>query len=137
MIGTGENKRSMVYAGNVVDAALKIVNNKDADDKNYLVTDGIDYSVIDLYKTIAKELGKRTSPFYIPMSIAGGIAWFGNIAGSILGKPVPFNSEVLEKLTGTLTFSSEKIRKEIGFQPKHNLYNTIAETIRWYKNIGS
>ena len=137
MIGTGENKRSMVNARNVVDAALEIVNNKDADGKIYLVTDGVDYSVIELYKTIAKELGRRISPFYIPMSVAKKIAWFGDIAGGILRKPVPFNSEVLEKLTGTLTFSFDKIRKEIGFQPKYNLYNTIPETIRWYKSVGS
>ena len=41
----------------------------------------------------------------------------GGIAGSIIGKQVPFNLNILEKLTGTYTFSSMKIQKELGFKP--------------------
>ena len=67
MIGRGANRRSMVYVGNVVDAAISVVNNSRADGSVYIVTDGIDYSLKDLYDTISKSLGKRPRSFFIPM----------------------------------------------------------------------
>ena len=67
------------------------------------------------------------------MGLARGFAVIGDIAGSMIGKQVPFNSNILEKLTGTYTFSSLKIQIELGFKPRYNLYNTISDTINWYK----
>ena len=133
MMGKGHNKRSMVYVGNVVDATLSVVDQEVADKKVYLITDGVDYTVKELYRVIAKALGKRTFPFYVPMRIAKGFALLGDIGGKIMRNPLPFNSGVLGKLTSSLTFSSKRIQEEIGFTPKYNLYNTIDETIRWYK----
>lgn len=134
LIGGGENKRSMVYVGNVIDAALAVIEKQKADNEIYIVKDGIDYTVKEIYETIAKGLGKKPLPFHIPMSIARRLAWVGDIGGSIVRKPLPFNSEVLGKLTGSLAFSSRKIQENIGFVPRYNLYNTIDETISWYRN---
>jgi len=133
MIGRGENKRSMVYVENVVDAAFAIVGQEQANGKVFIVTDGIDYTVKELYEVIAKGLGKRPLRFYVPVGIARGLAWIGDIVGHIARKPLSFNSGALGKLTNSLTFSSRKIQEEIGFNMKYNLYNSIDETIRSYK----
>lgn len=133
MMGRGENRRSMVYVGNVVDAAMAIVGREIADKKVYIITDGVDYTVRDLYKTVVKGLGKKPLPFYVPMCIAKIFAIAGDIGSKLIRKPLPFDSGVLRKLSSSLTFSSRKIQNEIGFRPKYNLYHTIDETIRWYK----
>jgi nucleoside-diphosphate-sugar epimerase len=133
-MGKGGNKRSMVYVGNVVDAAMAVIERKVANGKVYLVTDGVDYTVKDLYKIISKGLSKKPLPYYVPMGIAKMLAIAGDIGSRITGKSLPFNSEVLGKLTDSLTFSSGRIQEDIGFKPKYNLYNTIDETIKWYKN---
>lgn len=135
MIGRGANRRSMVYVENTVDAAISVLNNSVADSSVYIVTDGIDYSLKELYDTISKGLGKRPRSFFIPMGLARGFAVIGSIAGSIIGKQVPFNLNILDKLTGTYTFSSLKIQRELDFKPRYNLYNTISDTINWYKTI--
>ena len=135
MMGRGLNKRSMVYVGNVVDAAMAVLNTEVSDGKVYLITDGIDYTVRDLYKLISKGLGRNPLPFNVPMGIAKMLAMAGDIGNKIIRKPLPFNSEVLGKLTDSLTFSSGRIQKDIGFKPKYNLYNTIDEIIRWYKTV--
>ena len=135
MMGNGSNKRSMVYVGNVVDAAMAVIERKVADGKVYLVTDGVDYTVKDLYKEIARELSKKPLPYYVPMCIARIIAWLGDWGGKVNRKSMRFNSDVLNKLTSSLTISSRKIQKEIGFIPRYNLYNTIDETIEWYKSV--
>ena len=135
MLGNGSNKRSMVYVGNVVDAGIAVIDRKVTDAKVYVITDGVDYTVKDLYKLIAKGLSKKLLPFYVPMGIAKVLAIAGDIGNKIIRKPLPFNTEVLGKLTDSATFSSGRIREDIGFKPKYNLYNTIDETIKWYKNV--
>ncbi len=63
MIGRGLNKRSMVYVGNVADAAIAVIGRKITDKNVYLITDGVDYTVRELYKIIADGLGKKPLPF--------------------------------------------------------------------------
>jgi UDP-glucose 4-epimerase len=133
MMGRGENRRSMISVKNVVDAAMAIVNQDIADKKIYLVTDGVDYSVKDLYRLIAKCLVKKPLQFYVPICIASLLAIAGDIASKLIRKSLPFDSASLGKLTGSLTFTSQKFENEIGFEPKYNLYNTMDETIRWYR----
>ncbi|MBU4445804.1 NAD-dependent epimerase/dehydratase family protein [bacterium] len=137
MMGNGENKRSFAYVGNAIDAAVAVAGHEETDFKVYIVTDGIDYTVKELYELIAKGLGKRPLPFYVPMSIAKVLAHAGDTSGHIIGKTLPFNSGVLNKLTSSLTFSSRKIREEIGFKPKYDLYNTMNETIESYRRSKS
>jgi len=134
MIGPGLNRRSMVYVGNVVDAAVSVADRKEADGKVFIITDAIDYAIRELYAVIAKSLGKKMLPFHLPMWIAKWVALLGDAAGSIIRSSLLFNSGMLRKLTSPLIFSSHGIQEEIGFKPKYNLYNTIDETIRWYEN---
>lgn len=133
MMGRGDNRRSMVYVGNVVEATLAVIEKNKARSAVYIVTDGIDYTVRELYEIISEGLGKRPMPIYVPLSIAKGLGLAGDFGNHIFGKKLPFNSEVLNKLTSSLTFSSNKIKEEIGFSPKYNLYNTINKTIEWYR----
>jgi nucleoside-diphosphate-sugar epimerase len=129
IIGDGSNKRSLVYVRNVVDAALAVVDRQKTNSEVYIITDGIDYTVKELYVTIAKGMEKKPLSFRFPLSIANGLAWLGDMGGGIIGKPLPFNSETLKKLTGSLTFSSRKIQEEMGFKPTYNLYNAISEVV--------
>ena len=132
IIGNGENRRSMVYVENVVDAALAVVDRQEATNEVYIVTDGMDYTVKDLYETIVKELRRKPMPFCMPMNLAKIVSWLGDVAGNFVKKPLPFNSNVLNKLTASYVLSSGKIQKNLGFSPRYNLYNKIDETINWY-----
>jgi nucleoside-diphosphate-sugar epimerase len=134
MMGPGDKKRSMVYVGNVVDAAVAFVERSGGTNATYIVTDGIHYTVKELYEIIAKELGRRPMPFSVPMSVAKVLARAGDIGSRIIGKQLPFNSDMLNKLVSPLAFSSRRIRQEIGFTPKYNLSNTIKETVNWYRH---
>ena len=135
--GKGFCKRSMVYVGNVVDAAIAIAAVSQPLYNIYIVTDGIDYSVKELYETIAKGLGKKPSPFHVPESFVRLLAIGGDLAEQLTGRAFRVNSEILSKLTNTLTFSCMKLQKDFGFVPKYNLYNTIDKTIRWYRGCGN
>lgn len=45
------------------------------------------------------------------------------MVGNLLGSRAPINSYKLEKMTKNLTFSNEKARKELGWEPLDVLEN--------------
>jgi nucleoside-diphosphate-sugar epimerase len=71
-----------------------------------------------LAESIAKQLGKRK-----PYSIPYGIAWIMAKFGDLLGSRAPINSYKLTKITKSLTFSNEKARRELDWEPLDVLTN--------------
>lgn len=74
----------------------------------------------ELELLISNQLGKKT-PVNIPYWVANCMAHVGNL----LGKKAPINSSRLEKIVKSLTFSNEKIKKELGFIPTDVLSNFV------------
>jgi len=135
LIGKGHNKRTPVYIGNVIDLALLVMNNKGADGKCYIVTDGKAYTLKNLYDTTAQALGRKVIPFYVPFALARLCARVGDSIGRIKGSQAMFDSEILKRITSRNCFSSKKICDELGFRPRYDYPNTINETIAWYKTL--
>ena len=68
--------------------------------------------------SVAKQLGKHK-----PISIPYWMAWCMAKVGDLLGSKAPINSYKLEKMTKSLTFSNEKARRELGWEPLDVLTN--------------
>ncbi|MBO5805182.1 MAG: NAD(P)-dependent oxidoreductase [Bacteroidales bacterium] len=84
----------------------------------YNVCDTRQPSFGELSISVARQLGKRK-----PISIPYWMAWCMAKVGDILGNKAPINSNKLEKMTKSLTFSNEKARKELGWEPLDVLEN--------------
>ena len=72
----------------------------------------------EISASVAKQLGKRK-----PISIPYWMAWCMAKVGDLLGSKVPINSYKLSKMTESLTFSNEKARRELGWEPLDVLEN--------------
>ena len=84
----------------------------------YNVCDTRQPSFGELSISVARQLGKRK-----PISIPYWMAWCMAKVGDLLGSKAPINSYKLEKMTRSLTFSNEKARKELGWEPMDVLEN--------------
>ena len=84
----------------------------------YNVCDSEQPSFHELEKLIVAQLGKSL-PISIPYSFSKLLARIGDC----LGKRAPINSLKLDKITKSLTFSNEKARKELGWEPLNVLEN--------------
>ena len=84
----------------------------------YNVCDTRQPSFGELSVSVARQLGKRK-----PISIPYWMAWCMAMVGNLLGPKAPINSYKLEKMTRNLTFSNEKARKELGWEPLDVLEN--------------
>ena len=84
----------------------------------YNVCDTRQPSFGELSISVAKQLGKGK-----PLNIPYWMAWCMAKVGDLLGSKAPINSYKLEKMTQSLTFSNEKARRELGWEPLDVLDN--------------
>ena len=88
----------------------------------YNVCDTRQPSFGEISASVAKQLGKH-KPFSIPY----WLAWCMAKVGDLLGDKVPINSYKLEKMTKSLTFSNDKARHELKWEPLDVLTNYKIE----------
>ncbi len=86
----------------------------------YNVCDTRQPSFGEISMSVAKQLGKGK-----PISIPYWMAWCMAKVGDLLGNKAPINSYKLEKMTKSLTFSNEKARHELNWEPLDVLENYI------------
>lgn len=84
----------------------------------YNVCDTRQPSFGEISISVAKQLGKGK-----PLNIPYWIAWCMAKVGDLLGSKAPINSYKLEKMTKSLTFSNEKAKHELGWEPLDVLEN--------------
>lgn len=84
----------------------------------YNVCDSFQPSFGLLSESIAKQLGKRK-----PLNLPYWMAWCIAKIGDCLGNNFPLNSYKLEKMTKSLTFSNEKAKQELNWEPLDVLTN--------------
>lgn len=84
----------------------------------YNVCDSHQPSFGQISASVARQLGKNN-----PVSIPYWIAWCMAKVGDLLGSKAPINSYKLQKMTKNLTFSNEKVRKELNWEPLDVLEN--------------
>jgi len=84
----------------------------------YNVCDTRQPSFGEISKSVASQLGKGN-----PISIPYWMAWCMAKVGDLLGNKAPINSYKLEKMTKSLTFSNDKARHELKWEPLDVLTN--------------
>lgn len=105
-IGKGEAKRSLIAASDVANLIPELVNLNGV----YNLTDCKQPMISEIDTIIAERYNKKIKK--LPVSLFRLIGRIGDIIHLF-----PFNSSKFDKLTKTLTFSNEKILKEINFKP--------------------
>lgn len=116
------NRRSLIYVGNLVDALATCAVHPAAAGKTYLVSDGEDVSTPELIRRTASALGLPARLFPVPVPLM-------KLAGKLTGK-----SGAVNRLTGSLTVDSSKIRRELGWKPPYTMEEGLAETTAWFRN---
>jgi nucleoside-diphosphate-sugar epimerase len=126
------NRRSAIHIADVIDATLLAAVHPQAAGRTYLVTDGAGYSTRWLYEQIRRALGRKVPGWTVPYPVLRAAAETGTLLERLSGRRMPLDREGLGKLTGDAWFSSERIRDELGFRPRHNLEQEIPRMVREY-----
>lgn len=128
------NRRSMVHVDDVVGAALLAATMPEAAGQIYIVSDGQSYSTREIYDWIRAALGKSLSPLSVPIGLMRVLAKAGDGIGCLFGRRFFFDSDALDKLTGSAWYSSAKIERELGFKPVRDLAHALPEIVRYLES---
>lgn len=132
-IGGGRTPKSATYVENVVDAALLVAAAPAARGEVFLVSDPEPYTLRQIGKAIARELGvapPRLSLPLWPMKLAGHS--FG-LLQKLTGVRVPFTAREVRTLTTPLICDTTKLQK-LGFHARFGLEEGIARTVRAHRS---
>jgi len=130
------NRRSAIHVDDAVRAALLAASLASAAGQIYLLSDGGDYSTRWLYEQIRLALGRPPPRWTVPMWLLEVAAGAGSTLERMTGRSVPLTRTGLGKLTGDAWYSSDKIRRELGFAPSHHLEEEIPRMVREYLQRG-
>jgi nucleoside-diphosphate-sugar epimerase len=119
-LGSVDNRRSLIYVGNLADAILKCLERVEANGRVYLVSDGEDMSTPELLRAVGHAL--HVEPFIVPFPVAWlrGVAWMTG------------RSAELARLAGSLVVDTTRIRRELGWTPPYSAADGLRATAEWY-----
>ncbi len=121
------NRRSMVHVDDVVQASLLAAQNAQAAGQAYIVTDGQPYSTRQMYEWICESLQRPVPKWVLPHGALRLMAMAGDAIGHVRGRRFMFDSDTLDKLTGSAWYSSEKLERDLGFRAERDLRKSIPE----------
>jgi nucleoside-diphosphate-sugar epimerase len=115
-----KNRRSLLYVGNLTSAILACLNHPNASGQTFLLSDGEDISTADLIRRMAKALGRPERLWSMPEN------WL-----RYMGRMTGHHAEI-ERLLGSLSVDSSKIRRLLEWSPPYTLEQGLIETADWY-----
>lgn len=116
-LGAIENRRSLLYLGNFVDAIRVCLEHPAAAGQTFLLDDGEPVSTPELVRAIARAMGRPVRLLPVPV----GVLAFG---GALLGRRA-----AVARLTGSLHVDSSTIRARLGWAPPYSMEAGLAATV--------
>lgn len=117
-----ENKRSLIYVGNLAGAIAACATQPKAAGRTYLVSDGEDVSTAELVRRIARAMGRSPRVFRFPRVPMEAAAY-------LLGR-----AKAAKRLFGSLLVDSSAIRAELDWVPPFTMDQGLRETAAWFQN---
>ena len=114
------NKRSLIFVDNLTDAITKAVDHPKAANKIFFLSDEENLSTTELINKISIAFGTKARIFNIPQKY---LLLLGKITG---------NTEIVKRLTQTLTVDSTRIKSDLNWSPPFQSDVGIKKTVNWY-----
>ena len=116
-----ENRRSLVFVGNLVDAIVRCLDHPAAAGETFMVSDGEDVSTPDLVRRIGRAIGRPARLFPVPPALL-------RLGGTLLGR-----GDDVARLRDDLVIDPSKISALLGWSPVVTLDEGLAQTAAGYR----
>jgi len=136
-IGREERSLSLIHVKDLARAAVACLTAPHAAGRAYFVTDGETHTWKSMAAEISRAMKAAPVSLQIPRFIARGVAAAAQAASLLTRRPPLLGVEKMRELLQlSWTCSSEKIRRELGFEIAYPLARGEADTYSWYVENG-
>jgi nucleoside-diphosphate-sugar epimerase len=121
-LGGINNRRSLLYVGNLVDSITTCISHPNAKNQTFLISDGEDLSTPALIQKIGEAMGKSPALIPIPPTLL-----------TLVAKPLG-KEDTINRLAGSLAIDSNKIRTTLDWKPPFSVTQGLQNTVDWLVN---
>ena len=128
-IGTGTNRRTLVYDKDAATAVLSVLNNPNAAGKIFNVTDGEIHSLNNIICSMCEALGRKPPRMHLPIAPLRTAIKIVDKGARLLGLGTAGFKNIVDKYTEDLAVDGQRIQDEVGFKPRYDLLSGWKETV--------
>lgn len=116
-----DNRRSLIYLGNLMDAIEGCLDEEGAGGRTWLVSDGEDLSTPELVRRLARALNRPAWLVPVPVRLL-------RLAGALSGK-----AGAVDRLVDSLQVDATAIRSALHWKPRYSVDQGLLETALWFR----
>lgn len=131
-VGSGQNRRTLVYDEDVAAAALLAAEHPQAMGQLYNVTDGQVHTLKEIVETMCRVLARRPPSIHIPVSLMKMCCGIAEAGIRCLGRRSPITRQLVDKLVEDVAVTDAKIERELHYRPQVDLargWRQVAEAL--------
>ena len=128
MIGSGQNKKSMAYVGNVVDFIKNRIEKKELGYNIFNYADKPDFSMLELVSIIQSNMKIKTPVLRIPYHVGIFFGYIFDIISFIIRKKIPLSSVRVKKFCATTQFDATKAQSV--YKPTYTMKKGLLNTLK-------
>lgn len=140
IVGSGENRRSMAYVGNICDGLLRAARTPEAASRTFWIADARPYTMNEIVDTIERVLERDFGlecahrRVHLP-AVASELALLGDRALQALGL-YQQKLHVLSEMNKTIACRIDEARRVLGYEPAIALEEGMRRSVRWLVDQG-
>jgi UDP-N-acetyl-alpha-D-quinovosamine dehydrogenase len=116
-----DNRRSLIYVGNLVAAVEACLEEEGAGGRTWLVSDGEDLSTPELVRRLARALNRPARLVPVPVRLL-------RLAGALSGR-----AAAVDRLVDSLQVDATAIRAALQWTPAYTVDQGLVETACWFR----
>lgn len=124
------NRRSLIHVDDVVAAILAVAADKRAAGKTYIVCGPEAPSGRQLFDALRDVSGIKPCAWSVPAGLLYLLAGIGDGLSKLIGRRLPLNGEVVQRLLGSACYDGSRIQAEIGWKPVVHLKDGLKEMLQ-------
>jgi nucleoside-diphosphate-sugar epimerase len=122
-VGSINNRRSLVYVGNLVDMVHRLIEEPPSTTGVYLCRDPQDVSTPELFRKVSWALGIKPLIIPFPLSLL-------RLGAALSGK-----TAAISRLTESLYVDDRPTRTDLDWTPPFSMLKGLKETATWFDNL--
>lgn len=133
LFGRTSRMVQMVHVDDVCRGILKATLAEVKSGNAYAVAENRAYTLREMVKLLEQASGKKGYPLYIPGPLLKLIAAVSEMVFRMVGKTPMLTRDKADELLGNWEVSTEKARRELGFESQVSFAQGARETFAWYR----
>jgi dihydroflavonol-4-reductase len=137
IIGSGKNYIQFVHVKDVVQGFLQALDRPGSIGGTYIITQAKPYTYEEVYRVLAKIFGQPEPKWRLGRRMAMLMMLPIEGINALIGREnFLYRRETVKSVTSDRAFSIERARRDLGYEPRYDLPEGMAETVAWYKENG-